>query len=179
MSDRGFELMTKALDQVDEAAQALEESTETHLRQPYKETADGHAATTVGGAAIHFAQGYGKLGKFLAESGYIPAQDPFGSGGGSGSHGHGGHGGGGGHGHGGGHGFGGLEASLTVPDVIKSLDRARAIIDLFEELGDEQLDSVPSIIGEWADGERTLYAVIDTLIDHQSEHLADLKAALS
>ena len=181
MSDRSVELMMKALDQVDEAAQLLEQSTESQLRRPYMETADGHSATTVAGAAIHFAQGYGKLGKFLNDAGYISAADRFAPGGAQGGGGpHGGHGHGHGHGHGGGHGahgFGG-EAQLKVTDVISTLDRTREIIGLFEELSDEQLDSVPSVLGEWSDGKRTLGVVLATLVDHQSEHLESLRKAL-
>lgn len=177
MSDRSVELMMRALDQLDEAAQLLEQSTESQLRRPYKETADGHSATTVGGAAIHFAQGYGKLGKFLNDAGYISAADRFApSGAQGGGHGpHGGHGAHGGGGHGA-HGFAG-ESQLKAPDVIKTLDRAREIVGLFEELSDEQLDSVPSVLGEWSDGRRTLGVVLETLVDHQSEHLESLREA--
>ena len=178
MSDRGAELMMQALDQVDEAAQTLEESTDSQLRKPYAENAEGHFATSVGGAAVHFAQGYGKLGKFLHEGGYLDVADRFAPGAGAGGGGGHGHGHGGGHGHGHGHGPG-AHGDVTVPEVLKSLEKAREIIALLEELSDAQLDSIPPLLGEWSDGERTLYSVLETIITHQAGHLGSLKAALA
>lgn len=158
MSDRGTELMAKVLEQLDQASALLAGSDESALHRPYVDREGDHSANSVGSAALHFIEGYQKIGRLLKGAGYVSASLAEGA---PQPHGHGKH------------------HDPDMSDVVKGLDAAKIRLTLLADLSDEQLDSVPSVRNQWADGERTLLQVLDTIIDHQAGHLASLQDALN
>jgi len=149
--------MAKVLDQLDQARAMLASADDADLHRPYVDREGDHSANSVGTAALHFVEGYQKIGRLLKGAGYVSSSFSDST---TQPHGHGRH----------------NEAELS--DVVKGLDAAKVRLTLLADLTDEQLDSVPGIRNQWADGERTLLDVLDTIIDHQAGHLASLGDAL-
>ncbi|AII11164.1 hypothetical protein EP51_44760 (plasmid) [Rhodococcus opacus] len=152
--------MTTASRQLDEMTEFFGTLEEADLRRPCP---DDDAGDTVGAIAVHTAQGYALLGRFLQATGYVPGAT-----------------GGGGHGHGPCRSRGGAPGLLPTPATLRTqVSAATAPIGRLADLTDEQLDSVPRPgSSRFADGHRSLEQVIDAVIDHQAAHLAALKQAV-
>ncbi|MFF0018045.1 DinB family protein [Streptomyces sp. NPDC005374] len=159
MSERGTELMSKALAQLDEARGLLAEAHDSDLHRPYVDREGDHSANSVGNAALHFVEGYQKIGRLLKGAGYVSASLTGETVQGNGHR----------HDH---------DHEAEITDVLKGLDAAKVRLTLLADLTDAQLDSIPPMKNQWADGERTLLTVLDVIIAHQAGHLASLGDAL-
>ncbi|TGB15138.1 hypothetical protein E2651_03700 [Streptomyces sp. MZ04] len=139
------------------ARELLAEAADSDLMRPYVDREKDHSVNSVGAAALHFIEGYQKIGRLLKTAGCVPAAEgtPH-------THGH-------GHAH---------DHAPRLPEVLEKLDGTQKVLPLLADLTDTQLDSVPAVKNQWADGERTLAVVLDTIISHQAGHLASLRDAL-
>jgi hypothetical protein len=161
--------MTRVSQQFDEITEFFGTLTDADLRKPCPDKDGDVAGDTVGPAAAHLAEGYHRLGRFLRSAGYAPGSPAT-------THGY-------GHGHG--HDHQRAQAPEAVPDVLDVpglldwLIDGKAAIGLLADLSDEQLDSVPARVNQFADGRRTLAQVIDETFAHQAAHLATLKRAVA
>ncbi|MDX5961938.1 hypothetical protein SIM91_01015 [Rhodococcus opacus] len=159
MSERGIELMTTASRQLDEMADVVASLSGPDLR---KSCPDDSAGDTIGALAVHMAEGYHFLGRFLQAAGYGPGGRPPGNG----------------RGHA--HGHERAQPPAAASEVLDRVSAGKAPIGLLADLTDEQLASVPGTGSiRFSDGRRTLEQVIEAVIAHQATHLNMLRRAVS
>jgi hypothetical protein len=193
MSERASQLATKTSDQVMDMIDLLADLSESDLRAP---CSDNTGETTVGESAAHVAMGYGELTKFLESQLSAPREPSRGFSLGSAfkklhehvagghddhgdDHGH-DHGHDHAHGHGHGHGHGDDHDPTDVKATAALLSaNGVAASRLLETLSDEQLDAVmPRGSVRFADGKRSLYTILDTVVEHQGSHLTSMTKAV-
>lgn len=158
MSVRGTELMTKAGRQLEEISEFVESLHDEDLRRPCQDES-GHGSGDVGAAIMHVVEGYQRLGQFLRSTGYVPGSPDTGR-----IHGD-------GHGH--------AQRPETVAELRDRLMGGRVQLDLMRQLTDDQLDSVPARVNQFADGNRTLGQVIETVLAHQAADVVTLRRAVA
>ncbi|MGO9082790.1 MAG: maleylpyruvate isomerase N-terminal domain-containing protein [Streptosporangiaceae bacterium] len=71
-------------------------------------------------------------------------------------------------------------AQLDPAAMIELMRAGKPVmVGLLSSLTDEQLDRTPPAAAGITDGTRTLFQVISDMVEHQAEHLADMRAALA
>jgi hypothetical protein len=151
MSPRAEQLHRTADNQIAELAERLSAAGEQDLTRP----CPGRAKLgdgSVGVVAAHTIDNYQRI------AGFVAGAEPAGHG----------------------HGHGREPDRLELSVLLSRLASAREALAAIGQLGDEQLDSVsPASEMKFADGERTLEAVIASLLKHQRHQLDALAQALS
>ena len=151
MTQRGTDLVEKVTRQIDDIAEVFDRLGEADLTR-----ADpGREGRTIGEAAGHIAEGYHFLVRFLTSAGHVPGRPPGGS-------------------------IHGRGPEVAPPSLRARLAEARIEVGIIANLTDQQLDSVPPPkSSRFSNGRRTLEQLIEEVINHQEQHLNDLKSALA
>ena len=151
MSQRGTDLLDKVTRQIDDIAEVFDRLSEADLARADPE----RKGRTIGEAAGHIAEGYHFLVRFLTSAGHVPGRPAGGS-------------------------IHGRGPQLALASLRARLAEARTEVGIIAGLTDQQLDSVPPPkSSRFSNGRRTLGQLIGEVINHQEQHLNDLKSALA
>lgn len=151
MSQRGAELSDKVTRQIDDIARFFDGLSEADLAKADPE----RKGRTIGEAAAHIAEGYHFLVRLLKSAGHVPGEPPGGS-------------------------IHGRGPAPSLPALRGRLAEARTEVRIITDLTNEQLDSVPPPkSSRFSDGRRAIKQVIEEVVAHQAQHLADLKHAVT
>ncbi|WP_433125697.1 DinB family protein [Micromonospora sp. CA-240977] len=78
------------------------------------------------------------------------------------------------------HGSGQHENGAADGDLLAGMQESLGgAVDVLRKLTDEQLDVVPPAAPGITDGTKSLYQIVDMMIDHQGEHLTHMRSSVA